>query len=225
MLVSPAEPAPLRAIGRVSSLPEKLGMDFLIPRRGGFAGVQRKEVRDLRASVQDGRLGKEIQQAASMDVSPVLLVVEGRVEFTSEGVLIDRWGGEWTRARWYGVLWKVQMDGWWQVQTASMGETARAVETFETWVKKDKHGTFATRGTAPSIWGAHQTNRDWCAWVAQGLPGVGAGTAERLVDHFGGLPFTWKRQVTIDSLQEVDGIGPKKAAALYRVFNEGEGHE
>lgn len=222
MLISPAEPAPLRALGTVSSLCEKLGTDFLVPLDGGFAGVQRKEVKDLRVSVEDGRLGKEIQQAASMNVSPMLLMLEGRVSWTTEGKIAERWGSEWTRARWYGVLWKLHYEGWWLVQTESIGETARALETFESWVKKDSHGTFAHRGTAPSIWGANQTNRDWCVWMCQGLPGIGPKTAELIVDAFGGIPFAWRKGVTVESLMEIPGIGQKTADKLYRVLSEGE---
>lgn len=225
MLISPAEPAPLRKLGTVSSLCEKLGADFLVPLDGGFAGVQRKEVKDFRASVEDGRLGKEIQQARSMNVAPMLLILEGKVAFTSEGVLIDRFGGSWTRARWLGALFKLQYEGWWQAQTASMGETARALEAFEKWVKKDEHGTFAQRGVAPSIWGANQTNRDWCAWVCQGLPGVGPKTAELIVDKFQGLPFAWRKEVSVETLMEIPGIGQKTADKLFKVLSEGEGNE
>lgn len=222
MIVSPAEPAKLRQLGKVASLPEKMGCDFLFPVKGGFAGAQRKEVKDLRASVEDGRLGRELLQAKTASVDPMLLVLEGRVSWTIDGRIAERWGSEWTRSRWYGVLWRLHYEGWWLVQTESLGETARALEVYEAWVRKEEHGTFAQRGAAPSIWGANQTNRDWCVWMAQGLPGVGPKMAEKLVDRFGGVPFAWKREVTVESLCEVEGIGEKTAVKLLRLLSEGE---
>lgn len=218
MLVSPAEPAQLRSLGRVSPLPEKLGCDFLVPCHGGFAGAQRKEVKDLRASAGDGRLGKEITQLKTGNIHPALLVVEGRVKWTSDGRIADPWGRQWNRSQWYGVLWSVQLAGLWVVQTDSMTETARALETFERWAQKDEHGSLAARGAAPSIWGAHQTNRDWGIWVLQGFNGIGVKMAEKIWDHFEGLPFAWKKGVTVERLCEIDGMGPKTARKFYELM-------
>lgn len=218
MLVSPAEPAPLRALGHVAVLPERMGCDFLIPCHGGFAGAQRKEVADLRASAGDGRLGKELAQMRVANVEPRLLIVEGKVQWSVDGKILSAWGRQWTRAQWYGVLLACQNDGLWLAQTDSMTETARVLEIFEVWCKKDEHGSLAGRGAAPSIWGAHQSNKDWGVYVLQGFPNIGPGTAEAIWDHFGGLPFAWKDGVTVEELCKIKGIGEKTAEKFLSVM-------
>lgn len=51
--VAPTEPPSLKAIGKVSSLPERVGADVLFFSRGQKHAIQRKELRDLPADVAE----------------------------------------------------------------------------------------------------------------------------------------------------------------------------
>ena len=63
MLISPSEPAAIRALGTTCDIPERHGCDVLFVAHGGYWGVQRKELKDFVASVNDDRLGKDANVA------------------------------------------------------------------------------------------------------------------------------------------------------------------
>ena len=71
------------------------------------------------------------------------------------------------------------------------------------------------RGTNPSdptaAWGTPDS-RDFQVHLLTGFPGVGPELAERIIDHFGGVPWTWK--ITVEELQQVAGIGKRKAEQI-----------
>ena len=57
LIVAPTEPLQLRAIAdRVHMLPESYGCDVLVFAGGLKIGVQRKELRDMLASLDDGSI-------------------------------------------------------------------------------------------------------------------------------------------------------------------------
>ena len=65
MLISPTEPPELKALGKLSLLTEKHGADVLIMPHAsweGMLGVQRKELKDLLASMSDGRFGEQMMK-------------------------------------------------------------------------------------------------------------------------------------------------------------------
>ena len=64
LLVAPTEPPQLKKLGKVSSVPESYGLDYMfITHNSLISGVQRKQFPgDFTSSLNDGRLGKEIVQ-------------------------------------------------------------------------------------------------------------------------------------------------------------------
>ena len=87
MLISPTEPTPLKALGKVSSLSEKYGADILMLVKDIRVGVQRKLFpNDLMASLADGRLYDQIRKMS--ELNHAVVVLEGRGEWTTEGVLM-----------------------------------------------------------------------------------------------------------------------------------------
>lgn len=223
-LVAPSEPAALKALGTVSSLPEKVGCDVLAWVAGKKCGVQRKEVGDLLKSVGDGRLAKELAQMQAANVAARLLVVEGRVRWTGDGVMVGQWGAEWTRAQWAGLLWSVQEMGAWVSFTDDVAGTVEEVQWFFAWCARE-HRSLHTRPGPGSMWGARATGEEWAQWALQGMPGVGPKLAARVMQAFGRVPLRW--DVGRDELLAVEGMGPKKVDALWRLFNgsrdEGDG--
>lgn len=217
MLVSPAEhDRQILALGRVSSIPERWGLDVCWVHKGRRYGVQRKAVADLKASVEDGRLGKELGQIRQANIA-AMVIVEGRVAFTPDDVMVDSgFGRKWSKTSWWGVLFSIQSCGVGVMGTTDTRDTAAAIRAWHDWTGKDKHTAMAQRGGASGLWGSKATDRDWGIWVLQGFPGIGPELAGRLFDAQGSVPLAW----TMDEEQmgEVQGMGKRKVAALRRVL-------
>lgn len=223
MIVSPTEPAKLRALGRVALLPETHGADVLIMARGGrYVGVQRKERSDLISSLGDGRLGEQVAKMQSLHLS--ILIVEGDLNFTTDGVLMGtaKYGRAMTRKFLDGVFWSIQSSGTWVTFTSSLAETCEVLLHLEEWINKPKHQGLATRGGVEvnARWGK-PTNRDFQLHLLTGLPNVGPEVAGKILDHYGGLPWRWRDDVDAGTLQEIDGIGPKKAQQIMGALSNG----
>lgn len=207
MLVSPTEPALLKQIGRVSSTPEKYGVDFLFVSRVGIVGVQRKEVNDLIASLRDGRLAKEMGQWGKLHL--VVLIVEGKMSWSTEGYLVS--ARQFTQTQMNGILFSVQMTGAWFMRSETMDETASIVRGLENWLSKERHGSLNTRPKAKGEWG-NATSREWGVHLLQSFNGVGAEVAGRIYDHFDGLPLRWT--CSEDELRDVRGVGYIRAERM-----------
>lgn len=215
MLVSPAEPEKLRAVGTVSSRPEKFGADFLFFAHKQWVGIQRKEISDLIASLADGRLAREVAQMQSLDQR--VLIVEGSVRFTNDGEMMDRpFGQKLTKKQWKGLLWSVRAKDIWVDYTDDADDTISWLQWFEQWFKRDKHSSLDRRPGPVSLWG-NPTNEDYQRHLVMGLPGVGPELADRIVKAFG-VPFGWC--ISYEDLLTVDGIGAKKAKSIWEAIGE-----
>lgn len=212
MLVSAAEPASLRTLGTYSPLPESLGADFIIPCPIGMVGVQRKEIHDLIASRSDGRLARELAQMKQLDIA--ILLVEGRLKWTSDGVLSTS-RSKWTRSQHLGLLFSVQSGGVWINSSESIQESREYLSALEKWFMKETHKGLMTRPKPQTIWG-NRSDRDWAVHTIQSVDGVGPEMAGRIFDRFG-LPF--KCTVTVEELLSIDGIGRKRAEKIVKAFN------
>lgn len=214
MLIAPTEPLPIRALGRIHSLPEKRGVDVLFPAGGRMVGIQRKEIHDLVASVHDGRLHREAQMIggclADGRLGVAVLVVEGRPTWTIDGEWVEQ-GWRWTRRQHRGLLWSVRAKGIWVETTADVHDTADLCRDLEKWAAKDRHSSLDRRPGPTGLWGK-ATTRDYALHVLQGFDGVGPELAGRIVDHFGRLPIGWL--VSASELEEISGIGKVKAKKL-----------
>lgn len=205
MLVSPAEPAFLRALGTVSGRCEERGVDFLFPAyQLGPVGVQRKEISDLLASVYDGRLSREIAQMSVLQYK--VLLIEGRLQWTQDGFLVST-NRPWTRAQHDGLLWSCQLHGLWTAFTSDIDDTKAWLGRFGKWLLKKTHNGVLTRvGPKPGQW-ATRESKEWGVHLLQGVEGIGYERAERIWEFFGQVPMAWT--VGADDLEQVDGIGPK----------------
>jgi len=212
MIVSPTEPPALKAIGSVSMLPERYGCDLLFAAGGKFYGVQRKEFKDFIASVADGRLGQQVAQM--QNVEQAMVVIEGEGRWTDDGVLLDRYA-DMTRSSMRKLLWSVRDRGIWVDFTEGLGDTIQLVKAFEEWCKKGGHTSLMGRPKPQSQWGK-AANRDFQIHLLQGVPGVGVELAQRIVEKFGGVPWSW--DVGVEELMTVDGIGKTKAARMMEVL-------
>ena len=217
--IAGSEPASLRAIGRVSQLPEQYGCDVFWVTRGEKYGVQRKELGDLLSSVDDGRLGKELAQMRSAGVRGVL-VIEGTPAFTTDGTLVRNHGRPWTVSQWYGVVFAAMQDCG-VTQTRNLTETIRVVELYYAWSLKDRHGSLQGRPAPKGLWGSDPTNEDFAVHVLTAIPGIGPENARNIFKACGNkLPLTMS--VDWATIEEIRGLGPKKVATLKKLFGSGE---
>lgn len=215
MLVSSAEqPAAIRALGKSSRRPEEFGADilFAVSNPDRLVGVQRKDIKDLIASVHDGRLEREVKQLTSGRLAVAVLAVEGKACWTTEGMLAER-GWQWTRQQHRGLLWSIRSRGIWVEWTDHPDDTAAMARDLEKWLSKDRHHSLSRRPGpgATSVWGK-ANNHDWACHLLMGLEGVGPELAERIVQQFNGPPLTWT--CTEEELMQIPGIGRKRAQQL-----------
>jgi ERCC4-type nuclease len=212
ILISPTEPAELRELGITSAIPEEYGADFLWGCPAGLVGVQRKTVTDLLASLQDGRLAREMGQLGAVDV-PVLLV-EGRPRWTVEGMML---AVAFRREAWAGLLLSVQFaHGIAVVATDDLRDTAFWLGAAVEWFGKSEHRSLRTRPKPTDSWGDY-TREAFETQLLQSFPGVGAELAGRIVKQFGGVPLRWT--VGERELRKVKGIGPERARAMLEALS------
>lgn len=217
ILVAPTEPQELKSLGKVSSYPESQGADFFWLNNGIRIGVQRKEIKDFISSVQDGRLGKELLQMEQLDIR--VLIVEGKLRWTRDGELVDGWV-RLTKPQLRGALFTVQSKGVWVEWSENKDETLDVIRELYRWSEKDTHSTLLVRqGPRTDGWGK-RSNKDWQIHILSSLPGIGAGLAEKIIDHFGTVPL--QLSVPKSELLKVDGIGKQKVNKILEALYEDE---
>jgi ERCC4-type nuclease len=206
VLVSPTEPAAVRALGRTSGEPECRGADLLWSSPLGAVGVQRKELGDLVASLRDGRLALEIGRLTTLAVA--VLLVEGRVRWSSAGRLVTGGRPGMTRAQLRALLWTVQRRGVWITTARDLPDTVEVLRHLHGWLGTRRHTALERRPKPRSpddrnAVGVH---------LLEALPSVGPVLANSIVSHFGGVPVKWS--CDLEELVAVPGVGPVRAARL-----------
>jgi ERCC4-type nuclease len=200
----------LREMGITSTVPEQYGADYLYyTEHWGLVGVQRKELKDLVASHMDDRVGREVIAMRELDVGVWLL--EGSPQWTGSGDAM--WTRtKYTRSRHLGFLFALTFQGFIIYNTETITESMELLVGLEKWLKKDRHKGISGRASARGVFG-EADEREWGIHFLSGLPGVGLDRAEKIWEHFQGMPFA-----VTGKLQEVPGIGKKTAERIERVF-------
>ncbi len=217
MLVAPSEHR-LASLGESSSLPETMGADFLLFTRHGLVGVQRKEVKDLVASVHDGRYQREVAQLCSSGLHQGVLVIEGDYRFDLNGNSIALKHTRWTRASLHGIEMSTQLLGIWVIRTDSLDDTANWLTQAESWFDKAEHLSLSVRPKVPAgVW--EDPTRHFWLRVLQSFDGISAKTAGAIYDQSvkdGVQLLGW--QVDRDWLLSVSGVGKGRADKLMSAF-------
>lgn len=213
LLISPAEPPTIRAIGRTSSLCEELGADILFHSKAGWVGIQRKELADLIASCHDGRLAKELAQLQDLPIR--YLIIEGRGQWTQDGSMLTSYG-KWSLQSLWGVMSSVQVAGIHVLTTDSIPRTIQCIDALTKYWDKDSHSGLLTRPMPKSMWG-DLTNEDYAIHFLQGFPGIGPGTAKKIYEHCGNkVPLAW--EITEEELCKISGVGKVRARQMMAVL-------
>lgn len=235
ILVSPAEPASVkRALDRVAvdeltgervlwevdSLPERKGVDFLWRACGRWHGLQRKEVMDLLASLNDGRLRKERGQMASFIDMPHI-ALEGRINYTTDGLMVTSgWGGTVERQVFWKRLLSLQHAGIAVTRTDNAEQTCQLVVCQYLWSLKAEHTTAGVRPKPPAEWGK-RTNSEFIQYVLESVDAIGPKRAKLIIEGLGRLPI--KATCSAEELLAIPGIGPGTVKAFLELFEEKEG--
>lgn len=211
ILISPTEPAPIKTLGRVSSVPEQHGADVLMIGHWGTFGVQRKEVKDLVNSIRGGRVAKELGQMTSLNYAA--WIVEGKWNWTAEGASLTV--PTFTASQYRGVVFSIQSRGYWLLESSTMIATIESLSQLSGWLEKDSHESLMRRPNPQAVWG-RVDNKDWGCHILQSFEGISYKLAGRIYDHFGGVPMAWN--ATVEELMEVEGIGEKKAIKMHNAM-------
>lgn len=217
MIVSSTEPKSLQMLGdAINTKPEQFGLDFMwwVPSLKGWGGVQRKEIKDLIASIRDGRLGRELVQMEAAKLK--MLCVEGRWTTAGEMVMADKHTTIPAR-QFHSVLWGLQQQGIMVTYSSTMKETARVVAAFEDWTKREKHSSLPTQAKVASIWGDGQ-NKGYGVHLLTAFDGIGPQLASDIYDHFGCVPLSLA--VEDEAMLEVPGMGPGRLEKLKRSLRD-----
>lgn len=192
---------------KISSLCEQRGSDFLfsVPDLG-FVGIQRKAIPDLVASLRDGRLAKEIGQMEHLAMKVVIL--EGREAWTRDGesLLVNGW----SETQQTGILFSLFLKNFLVLKTHDQAATMKSISQLQRYLTKGNHSSLDRRPKAVGTWGKSDS-KEFGIHVLQSFPGVGPDLAKRIYERYG-LPLRWT--VDVMDLQQLDGIGTKKAATI-----------
>lgn len=202
MLVSPAEPPELRALGVVASITERYGADFIIMspvfKR---VGIQRKEVGDLINSLHDGRIGRELWQQKQLDQA--IWLIEGTPRWTTSGqYLSSGTKRKYTRSMHLGVILSLSSNGSWVLNSSSLQDSIVLLSSLNRWLMKEKHSLLLRRPNTRSQVAGDLTDKQ--IHVMQGFDKVGYDKARDIVEASGGLPFQMRDGV---DLRQVKGVG------------------
>lgn len=201
---------------RISSLCEANGADVIVPTKKGLIAYQRKTLLDLKSSLADGRLYRELSQ---LKTSPILthsfLILEHDPrKLTNDYQFMDC---DFPRKNLTSVLTKVQLLGIHYLESPSTQHTVQTILDSSSYLSSTKSTTLKRPPGEKNHWGV-RTNREFLAYILQSFPGIGIKTAYSFLDYFRTtIPLMWITDIT--ELMSVPGIGKETASRLYNFFS------
>ncbi len=181
--------------------PEQLEVgDFVLSDR---LAVERKEVTDYAESLMDGRLFPQVKALRDAYSAPVLILEGGdlgghhRIEPNAL----------------YGSLASIVGDFRVPVlHTRDARETAELLAALARREQREEGRAVALRSGEGAMSAPERLR-----FVVEGLPGVSAVLATRLLEHFGTVANL--AQASEEDLREVEGVGQKKAASIHETLH------
>ena len=164
----------------------------------GYCLFERKTLLDFAASIKDGRLFSQANRLALSGV-PAAIIVEGRLGALAQSGM--------SRESLQGALVCLSLIYNLPVlRSFDPPESARLMVYAGNQLRRHTRGAVLHEGARP------KRKRRVQLRILRGLPGIGPGRAEQLLDHFGSIEAVVAAQAT--ALLEVAGIGEKTAAAI-----------
>lgn len=173
--------------------------DFILSER---VGVERKTVSDFLSSLIDGRLLEQTKNLSETFERP-LLILEGEGLYTERGIHPNAIRG---------ALSCITVDYHIPIlSTEDEKGTAKIIKSIVEREQEDEESEVPIRGERKSL-----TLNELQRFVVEGLPGVSAVLAKRLLSHFGSVENVMK--ASEEDLKQVHGIGKEKAKNIRRVL-------
>ena len=179
---------------------EQLGVaDYLLSDR---LAVERKEVKDLLSSIMDGRLFKQAGELSSSYMRPVILI-EGASLLTEKMI---------SESAIMGAI--ASLIGDYRCSVVFTKNAEESAKLLYAMAKREQLGGrgVGRRGDKKRM-GIHQQQR----FIVEGLPGISATMAERLLAHFGSVEKVMR--ASEEELMQVEGIGKKRAKVIREVVS------
>lgn len=201
---------------RNSSLCEANGVDVIVKSTRGLVGYQRKTIPDLKASLIDGRLFRELAQLKTSPIVtyPFVVIEHNPRTFTTSGTFSTT---DFPISTYTSVITKIQLVGVHVLNSSSTKDTIRIIQDSSFYLSSANATTLRRAGPDRNTWGK-RTNSDYLAYFLQSFPGVGPKLAGSIVSYFNGsLPLVWV--VDESELTNIPGIGPSLAHKLHSFFN------
>ncbi|MGQ0536068.1 MAG: DEAD/DEAH box helicase [Methanobacteriota archaeon] len=173
--------------------------DFVVSDR---VAIERKTGADFVGSLIDGRLFPQLKVLRD-HYSSAILVVEGNAYLSARRLKPEAVFGAFA-----AIVTDLRVPVF---LTADASETARLMVAIARREQFGERRPVALRGEKPA-----KTTAESQQLVIEGLPGVSAVLAERLLSHFGSVEAVARASVA--ALADVDGIGEKTAARIREVF-------
>lgn len=174
--------------------------DFILSER---VGVERKTVRDFLQSLIDGRLLDQAKNLAETFERPIL-ILEGEGLYTERGIHPNAIRGALACIT---VDYHVSM-----ISTSDEKETAKIIASIVRREQKEDKSEVPIRGERKSL-----TLSELQRFIVEGLPGISAVLAKRLLSYFGSVEEIMV--ASEEKLKEVHGIGEEKAKEIRRVLD------
>ena len=172
--------------------------DYVLSER---VAVERKMTRDFLDSLVDGRLFSQLSALRSAYARP-LLVIEGEDMQSDRAV---------SPAAIDGAIGSIVVDlGIPVLRTRDSRETAALLVRIARRERAERHDIAVRKGKARG------NLRARLRLIVEGLPNVSATLSDRLLAHFGTAHAVM--DASVEQLQEVRGVGPLTAVAIYRIL-------
>lgn len=216
MLISSTEPAPIKALGQLSQVPERFGSDMLMATKAGLVGVQRKEINDFVASCRGHRVPIELAQMQKLSIG--IWIIEGDWQWATSGESLKVRG--FSEKQYLGAVFSILSRGFWVLTSRNMEGTITLLSQLNGWLDKDTHDSLSQRNKPQGTWGKADSE-DFRLWFWQTFEGIGIKNAKAIDKHFGGkIPL--KLECEPGEFAKIDGMGPKKINSIVSFFNGGE---
>lgn len=185
----------LARLGYTTAAAELAVGDYAI---GDKVLVERKAANDLVASILDGRLFGQAELLASAHAKVSCIVIEGSLADLYSSIDPEAVAGALSTLTLYYSLPVIP--------TPSAEHTARLIGRFARHTTEGLGYEIALRAAKP------KTDGGRAQYLVEGLPGVGAETARKLITHFGSAAAVFA--ATEAELCAVRGIGAKTARGI-----------
>lgn len=167
--------------------------------------VERKTLKDLLSSIEDGRLMSQVLRMVAATAFPILLI-EGHWLMRDNVHLLDT---RWTWQQVWHELLTVQDMGMRLYLTTSQEQTFQELLGMVEYYKKEEHES-AARGLAG----------DERVIFLSRCRGIGSVKAKKLIESLGNPSIRDLANLEIPEIKKADGLGEKLSAQLYNWLNK-----